>query len=310
MKKNPLLVLLGVSALFFVLFLVFVFSTMGNIVKDKALMGRGGVSIGVVKIKGVIMDSQKTLKELKEFEEDSSVKAILLRIDSPGGAVGPSQEIHDAVLRVIKTKPVVASFESVAASGGFYVAVAAQKIVSNAGTLTGSIGVIMDFANLGELYKWAKVDRFVVKSGKFKDVGSDSRPMTTEERALLQDLIMNVYDQFLKAVANGRKLPVDSVRPYADGRVLTGEQAFNAKLVDRLGGIDVALEEIRTLAKLDAKAKLNLIYPEPKRRSLLELLGSGAAEGIMHGVTEKFPALESLQQQLQSPKGTQGFFFL
>jgi len=310
MKKNPLLVLLGVSAVFFVLFLVFVFSTMGNIVKDKALMGRGGVTIGVVKIKGVIMDSQKTLKELKDFEEDSSVKAVLLRIDSPGGAVGPSQEIHDAVLRVIKTKPVVASFESVAASGGFYVAVAAQKIVSNAGTLTGSIGVIMDFANLGELYKWAKVDRFVVKSGKFKDVGSDSRPMTTEERALLQDLIMNVYEQFLKAVADGRKLPVDSVRPYADGRVLTGEQAFKAKLVDRLGGIDVALEEIRTLAKLDPKAKLNLIYPEPKRRSLLEMLGSGAAEGIMHGVTEKFPGLEALQQQLQSPKGTQGFFFL
>ena len=137
MKKNPLLLLLGISGLFFCLFLVFVFATMGNIVKDKALIGRSGVSIGVVKIKGVIMESQKTLKELKDFEEDTSVKAVLLRIDSPGGAVGPSQEIHDAVLRVRKTKPVVASFESVAASGGFYVAVAAQKIVSNPGTLTG-----------------------------------------------------------------------------------------------------------------------------------------------------------------------------
>lgn len=309
MKKNPLLVLLGISAAFFVIFLIFVFSTMGNIVKDRALIGRGGVSIGVVKIKGVIMDSQKTLKELKDFEEDSSVKAILLRIDSPGGAVGPSQEIHDAVIRVKKTKPVVASFESVAASGGFYVAVAAQKIVSNAGTLTGSIGVIMDFANLSELYKWAKVDRFVVKSGKFKDVGSDSRPMTSEERALMQELITNVYEQFLNAVAEGRKLPVDMVRPYADGRVLTGEQAFKAKLVDKLGGIDVALEELRALAKIDAKAKLNLIYPEPKRRSILEMLGSGAADSLMKGAMERFPALEGLSE-LQSPKGRQGLFFL
>ncbi len=309
MKKNPLLVLLGVSALFFVIFLVFVFSTMGNIVKDRALIGRGGVSIGVIKLKGVIMDSQKTLKELKEFEEDNSVKAVLLRIDSPGGAVGPSQEIHDAVIRVRKTKPVIASFESVAASGGYYVAVACDKIVSNAGTLTASIGVIMDFANLGELYKWAKVDRFVVKSGKFKDVGSDSRAMTTEERALLQDLIMNVYEQFLKAVADGRKLPVDAVRPYADGRIMTGEQAFNAKLVDRLGGVDVALEEIRTLAKIEAKTKLNLIYPEPKRRSLLEMLGSGAADSLVHGVLEKVPALENLEQ-LGAPKASKGFFFL
>ncbi|HEY8280480.1 MAG TPA: signal peptide peptidase SppA [Bdellovibrionota bacterium] len=308
MKKNPLLLLLGISAAFFGLFLIFVFSTMGNIVKDKSLIGRGGVSIGVVKLKGVIMESQRTLKELKDFEEDTSIKAILLRIDSPGGAVGPSQEIHDAVLRVRKTKPVVASFESVAASGGFYVAVAAQKIVSNPGSLTGSIGVIMDFANLSELYKWAKVERFNIKSGKFKDVGSENRPMTPEEKALLQDLIGNVYEQFLKAVAAGRGLKVEEVRPIADGRILTGEQAFQAKLVDRLGGVDVALEEIRTLAKIDAKSKLNLVYPEPKKRSILDVLGSGAADSLMKGLMEKLP-LEGLQE-LQSPHGSRGLFFL
>ena len=308
MKKNPLVILLAVSALFFGIFLIFVFSTMGALVKDKTIIGRGGVSVGVVKVKGVIMDSHKVLKELKEFEEDSSIKAVLLRIDSPGGAVGPSQEIHDAVLRVKKTKPVVASFESVAASGGFYVAVAAQKIVTNPGTLTGSIGVIMDFANLQELYKWAKVDRYVIKSGKFKDVGSDSRAMTPEEKQLLQDLIGNVYEQFLKAVADGRKLPLDAVRPYADGRILTGEQAFQAKLVDRLGGLDAALEEVRALAKMDAKQKLNLVYPEPKRRSLLEMLGSGAADGLLDGVTERFPALQELQQR--SLQGSRGLFFL
>jgi len=309
MKKNPLLLLLGISALFFCLFLVFVFSTMGNLVKDKSLMGHGGVTIGVIKIHGVIMDSQKTLKELKDFEEDSAVKAILLRIDSPGGAVGPSQEIHDAVLRVDKVKPVIASMESVAASGGFYVAVAARKIVSNAGTLTGSIGVIMDFANLSELYKWGKVERFVIKSGKFKDIGSENRPMTADEKALLQSLIGNVYEQFLKAVATGRHLPVEQVRPIADGRILTGEQAFNAKLVDKLGGLDVALDSIREEAKIDAKQKLNLIYPEPKKRSLLEVLGSGAADSLMQGLVERFPMLEQLKG-MQAGPGTHGLMFL
>ena len=277
MKKNPLVLLLAISGVFFSIFLLFVFLTMGNIVKDRALLARGGVNVGVVKVRDVIMDSQRTLKELKEFEEDTNIKAILVRVDSPGGAVGPSQEIHDAILRVKKTKPVVASFESVAASGGFYIAVACDRIISNAGTLTGSIGVIMNMANLSELYKWAKVERYNIKSGKFKDVGSENRPMTPEERDLMQSLVNNVYEQFLKAVADGRKLPVDTVRPYADGRVLSGEQAHQAGLVDKLGGLDVALDTIKELAKLDKKQKVNLVYPEPKRRSLLDMLGRGAS---------------------------------
>jgi protease-4 len=310
MKKNPLLLLLGISGAFFVLFLVFVFATMGNIVKDRTLIGHGGVSIGVVKVKGVIMDSAKTLKELKDFEEDSSIKAVLVRIDSPGGAVGPSQEIHDAILRVRKTKPVVASFESVAASGGFYVAVACQKIVSNPGTLTGSIGVIMDFANLSELYKWAKVERFNLKSGKFKDVGSENRPMTAEEKELMQTLISNVYEQFLKAVAEGRHLPVETVRPVADGRVLTGEQAFELKLVDKLGGLDVALDQIREVAKIDAKAKLHMVLPEPKRKSIMDLFGAGAADSLYQGVVDHVPVLKQLEGlSLPSLHGP-GLYFL
>jgi protease IV len=308
MNKNPLLVLLAISAVFFGFFLIFVFFTMGNIVKDRTVIGHGGVSVGVVKIKGVITDSQRALKELKEFEEDSSIKAVLVRIDSPGGAVGPSQEIHDALLRVRKSKPVVASFESVAASGGFYIAVGAQRIVSNPGTLTGSIGVIMDFANLSELYKWAKVDRFNLKSGKFKDAGADNRPMTPEERELLQNLIGNVYEQFLKAVADGRNLPVDKVRPIADGRVLSGEQAYQAHLVDKLGGLDVALDQIRELAKLDSKQKINLVYPEPKHKNLMELIGQGAADSLMQGLLSRFH-LDSLEQATQ-PGGSRGLFFL
>ncbi|MGZ3693286.1 MAG: signal peptide peptidase SppA [Bdellovibrionota bacterium] len=308
MKKNPLLLLLAISAVFFGIFLLFVFFTMGNIVKDRSLLARGGADIGVVKLSGVIMESQKTLKELKELEEDTSVKAIIMRINSPGGAVGPSQEIHDAVLRVRKTKPVVASFESVAASGGFYVAVACEKIVSNPGTLTGSIGVIMDFANLSELYKWAKVDRFNLKSGKFKDVGSESRPMTADEKELMQNLISNVYEQFLKAVAEGRHLPVDKVRPVADGRVLSGEQALQVGLVDKMGGMDVAVDLVKELAHIDAKQKVNLVYPEPKRKSLLEMLGQGAADSLMQGIANNLH-VESLDQ-ITAPTALKGLFFL
>jgi protease-4 len=310
MKKNPLVLLLAISGVFFVIFLLFVFFTMGNIVKDRSLLARGGVSVGVIKIHEVIMDSHRAMKELKEFEEDSSIKAIIVRIDSPGGAVGPSQEIHDAIKRVRKTKPVVASFESVAASGGYYIAVAADRIVSNPGTLTGSIGVIMNMANLSELYKWAKVERYNIKSGKFKDVGADTRPMTPEERELVQNLIDNVYNQFLKAVADGRRLPVDSVKPYADGRVLSGEQAHQAGLVDKLGGLDVAIDLVKELAKIDAKQKVNLVYAEPKRRSLLEVLGQGAADSIFGALVERLGIKGGLDA-LQSPLGHQkGLFFL
>lgn len=299
MKKNPLLVLLAISAVFFGIFLFFVFFTMGNIVRDRSILARGGVNMGVIRLRGPIMEAQKVLKEFKEFEEASDIKAIIVRIDSPGGAVGPSQEIHDAIKRVRKTKPVVASFESVAASGGYYVAVAADSIISNPGTLTGSIGVIMDFANLTDLYKWAKIDRFNLKSGKFKDAGTDTRPMTAEEKELLQGLVDNVYQQFLKAVADGRKLPIERVKPFADGRVLSGEQAYVAGLVDKLGGLDVAIEQAKALAKVDAKQKVNLVQPEPKRKSLLEVLGQGAAEGLVRGFSEQLK-LEEIQIPVQS----------
>jgi protease-4 len=306
MKKNPLVLLLAISGVFFVVFLLFVFITMGNIVKDRSLLARGGVNVGVVKIHGTIMESEKMLKSLKEMEEDSSVKAIILRIDSPGGAVGPSQEVHDAILRVKKTKPVVASFESVAASGGFYIAVAADRIVSNPGTLTGSIGVIMNMANLSELYKWAKVERYNIKSGKFKDVGTENRPMTEEEHKLMQNLIDNVYQQFLKAVADGRRLPIEKVQPYADGRVLSGEQAFELGLVDKLGGLDVAIDLVKELAKIDSKQKVNLVYPEPKHRSLLEVLGQEAASEFTGAVLEK---LGLNGAALGAPAGQRGLYF-
>jgi protease IV len=305
MKKNPLVLLLAISGVFFAVFLLFVFLTMGNLVRSHSILARGGVNVGVVKVREVIMDSEKVLKDLKDFEENSSIKAVIVRIDSPGGAVGPSQEIHDAIKRVRKNKPVVASFESVAASGGYYVAVAADRIVSNPGTLTGSIGVIMSMANLQELYRWAKVERYNIKSGKFKDLGSDTRPMSPEERELAQALLDNVHGQFVKAVAEGRRLPVERVTPFADGRVMSGEQAFEAGLVDQLGGIDAAIELVKELAKLDPKQKVNLIMPEPRRRSLLDLLSQGAAHSLLDTVLEWIGISDPLL-----PGGRKGLFFL
>jgi len=302
MKKNPLLILLGVSALFFALFLVFVFFAMGSFVKEgrNTLLSRGNY-IGILPITGVIMDSQKALKQIKKFEENDEIKGVIVRINSPGGAVAPSQEIYEALLRMKKTKPVIASFDSLAASGGYYIAVATDKIITNPGTMTGSIGVIMDFANLSELYKWAKVDRYNLKSGKFKDVGSETRAMSPEEKQLMQDMIMNVYEQFVRAVAAGRKLSAEKVRELADGRIYTGEQAFKNGLADKLGGLEVAVEEMKDMAKL--KGKPNLVYPEGKKKNLFELLTSGVAEGIVRSVAN---AIGLPEIDLQKAKTLQG----
>ena len=281
MKKNPLLILLGISLAFFLVFMGFVYFVLQNFVSDGdsplMALNKGG-SIGVVEVDGVIMESKKIVQQLKRFEKDRSIKGIILRVDSPGGAVGPSQEIHDAILKIRETKPVVASMESVAASGGLYIAVAAERVVANPGTITGSIGVIMNFINLAQLYDWAKVKRYVVKSGKYKDLGSDLREMSEEERALVQEMIDNVNMQFMTAVAKGRKLSIEKVKEIATGRIYTGEQAFQLKLVDKLGGLDMAVSEMKALAKLDGEPEL--VYPRPKRQSLAEALGAPISNGI------------------------------
>ncbi len=282
MKKNPLVLLLGVSGTFFIIFLIFVYLAMGSFVREGArtsFLAKFGAGIGVIELKGVIMDSKKILKEVERFEASSDIRGVILRINSPGGAVAPSQEIHDAILKLRKKKPVVASFDSVAASGGYYVAVAADKIVTNPGSMTGSIGVIMNFHDLSQLYKWAKVDSYNVKSGKFKDVGNEARPMTGEEKALMQDMIMNVYHQFVRAVADGRKLPVDTVLKLADGRVYTGEQAVKLGLADELGGMDAAVEQVKKLAKISGKT--NLVYPQHRRPGILEYFRDGGPESLL-----------------------------
>ncbi len=229
--------------------------------------------IALIRVEGVIMDSQTTVSELKRFGDNPSIKAIVLRIDTPGGGVVPSQEIHDAVKRVRNksNKAVIASMGSVAASGGYYIAAATDRIVANPGTLTGSIGVIMETAYVEGLLKKIGVEGVVIKSGKFKDVGSPLRKMSSEERGLLQGVMDDVHRQFIEAVAEGRSLELQTAQALADGRIFTGRQAKDAKLVDELGDLDDAIQLAADVAGIQGEPKVI----EPRRRfSLREMLDS------------------------------------
>lgn len=229
-----------------------------------------GQKVAVVELEGIILQAESVVRELNDHRENPTVRAVVLRVNSPGGVVAPTQEIYAAILRVRKNgKPVVASLGSVAASGGYYVATAADRIYANPGTLTGSIGVIMQMANLEGLFKKVGVEYVVVKAGQYKDIGSIARAMTPEERRMLQALLDDVYNQFVDAVATGRKLDKATVESFADGRIVSGQQAKQLKMVDDLGGLDEAIEAAARLAGLPPKPRLIL----PRRRfSIFDLL--------------------------------------
>lgn len=220
------------------------------------LAGKEGVA--VVRVEGPILDSYQTIAELKNFAEDPLVKAIVVRIDSPGGGVAPSQEIYNAVKRVRKekNKTVIASMGTVAASGGYYIAVATDRILANPGTLTGSIGVIMQLANFQELLEKIGVKNVVIKSGKFKDIGSPFRPMHDEDRKVLQLVMNDVHRQFIDAVAEGRSLDVAEVEQLADGRVFTGQQAKSILLVDDIGDLHDAIKLAGELGGIEGEPRV------------------------------------------------------
>ncbi len=245
-----------------------------------SLGGVGGVDkVVVVAIEGIIVDATDISKELGDLAERDDVKAVVLRINSPGGAVGPSQEIYSEVTRLRNTKTVVASMGTVAASGGYYAAAAAEKIVANPGTITGSIGVLVEFVDASELLAKIGIDGYVVKSGKFKDMGSPLRKMDAEERRMLQDLVNDVNGQFIAAVAKGRGLTEDVVRGMADGRIFTGAQAAGLGLVDQLGDLTDAINLSARLAGIEGKPYV--IYPDRKGMNLLEkVFGAGLSRNI------------------------------
>ena len=201
--------------------------------------------IGIVDITGLITDSQYITNQVKKFRQDKRIRGIILRIDSPGGAVGPSQEIYDEVLKTRESgKTIYASMGALAASGGYYIASAAEKIFANPGTLTGSIGVIMAFSNAKGLMEKIGLQPEIVKAGEYKDIGSPARAMTQKERNLLQSVVTDVHQQFIEAVASGRDISVAEVTKIADGRILTGRQAYSLNLVDQIGGLQVSIDQL------------------------------------------------------------------
>lgn len=240
------------------------------------ISGDGGLTSGdkvaVLRIDEIILDGQTYLESISKIREDDQIKAVVVRIDSPGGAVGPSQEIYSELLQLREEIPVIASIGGVGASGGYYIACAAEKIFANPGTITGSIGVIAQFASYEKLLEWAKVDVEVIKSGQFKDVGSPFREMTEADRKYMQELIDNVHSQFKQAVAESRHLDMSQVEKISDGKIFTGEQAKELKLIDELGTINDAITTAANMAGITGRP--NVVYFPKKKSPLMELLQS------------------------------------
>jgi len=297
MKRKRILVGLGVI----VALLIFFFSILFIIGRTTGRPGgfAFGDKIAVVEIKGVITESFDIIEEIHQYLEDEGVKAIVLRIDSPGGGVGPSQEIHREIskIKMKKKVKVITSMGSVAASGGYYIACASDLIVANPGTLTGSIGVLMEFTNIEELLKKIGVKGVVVKSGEHKDIGSPFREMTPDEKKIIQEVIDNVHQQFIDAVVQGRKLDRDKVVQIADGRILTGEQAKQLGLVDEIGDLQDAIDKAARMVGITGKP--NVIFPK-RKFPLWELLARETASALLKILDEK--GIE-LNYRLWSPLG-------
>ena len=248
-----------------------------------------GASLGVIEVKGAISESRLIVEKLIDFRENSKIKAIIMRIDSPGGSVGPTQEIFTEVRRTINIKPVVASLGGTCASGGYYIAAACSKIIANPGTLTGSIGVIMEFFNVEGLFEWVGLRSQTIKSGEFKDMGHYTKRLSLKETRLLQDVVDDVHRQFVEAITIGRNLTKEEVNAFADGRLFTGAQAMELKLVDGLGNFQDAVQAATDMAGL--KSAPEVYWPKKRKMSYFDLfldeLGSRFFEGVLGRISEE-----------------------
>lgn len=238
--------------------------------------GLSSGKVAIVNIKGVIVDSRQSIDEIKQYRKDPSIKAIVIRVDSPGGAVVPSQEIYEEIKRTISVKPVIVSMGSVAASGGYYISCPATKIIANPGTLTGSIGVLIEIPNIKGLLDKIGVKAEIIKSGRYKDITSPFKPLQSDEKEILQRLIEDVHEQFIKAVAEGRKIPIEKVRKIADGRVFTGLKAKELGLVDDIGDLDYAIKVAAQLAKIKGEPEI-----VTKKSTLLIEILKGNTESLV-----------------------------
>lgn len=247
------------------------------------LLPHNSGELAVVTLEEGIFESDPVVRQLEKLSKDAAVKAVVLRIDSPGGSVGAAQEIHDAVKDLARVKKVVASFGSVAASGGYYVALPAHKIIANPGTVTGSIGVRMEYLYAGELIQWAKLKAETLKSGYWKDAGSPSREMTPEERVYLEEILKKLHTQFKRAVAEARSLPAERVDSLAEGQLFTGEEAKALGLVDELGNLQAGIRLAAQLAGIKEEPKV--FYPERDYDHWLErVLGQASTRLLRIGL--------------------------
>src|SRR6202790_2932550 len=274
-------ILIGGGAFF--LFVLAVFSLVYLTMRagsNQAAFGGFGDRLGVVDLDGVILSPQPVVEQLKKFADDSSIKAIILHVNSPGGGVAASEEIYPEVKRVReeKKKQVVVSIETVGASGAYYIASASNKIYADQGSIVGSIGVIAEWVNYGDLLKWAKLKSIVLKTGEFKDTGNPTRDLTPAEQAYMQSLIDNMFGQFVHAVADGRSMKFDDVKSIANGKVWTGEQALSMKLIDNVGDFEAAVKD--TAKSVGISGEPTLVPPEKDRRTMLDLLTGDISQWI------------------------------
>ena len=281
----------------FFAFTLLIFSLLYFSARNSSDFDLGGEKIAVLDVEGVILQAKPFVDELKKYGDDSSIKAIILRIDSPGGGAAASQEMYDAVKRVRdqKKKTIVASIQTVGASGAYYIASGANKIYANRASVVGSIGVIAEWVNYGDLLHWAKLKEVIFTAGELKDAGDPAREMTPAERDYLQSLVNEMYGQFIHDVADGRKLKVDDVKAMASGRVWTGDQALGLKLIDRIGGFQDAVDE--TAKAVGIHGEPSLIHPEERKRTLFDIL--------FGDVSQLLPA-QARMLQTNNP----GFFYL
>src|SRR5271163_322143 len=296
-SRTLLWVLIGGGAFFLFVLAVFslVYITLHAGGTDSSMPSFGD-RIGVVDLDGVILSPQPVVGQLKKFAEDSSIKAIIIHVNSPGGGVAASEEIYREVKRVRdeKKKRIVASIETVGASGAYYVSSATNKIYADNGSVVGSIGVISEWVNYGDLMRWAKLKPEVLTVGEYKDTGDPSREMTPEERAYMQSLIDNMYGQFVQAVAEGRHAKADDIKAIADGRVWTGQEALPMHLIDQIGDFQNAVDD--TAKSVGIKGEPTLVRPDKDRKTLADLL--------FGDISQYLPTREKLMDQQM------GFYYL
>ena len=289
-SRTLLWILIGGGAFF--LFVLAVFSLVYLTLhagSGEATFGGFGDRIGVVDLDGVIFSPQPVVGELKKFADDSSIKAIILHVNSPGGGVAASEEIYREVKRIREEqkKHIVVSIETVGASGAYYIASASNKIYADNGSIVGSIGVIAEWVNYGDLLKWAKLKSIVFKTGEFKDTGNPTRDLTPAEQAYMQTLIDNMFGQFVKAVADGRGMKFDDVKAIANGKVWTGAQALDMKLIDNVGDFEAAVKD--TAKSVGISGEPTLVHPEKDRKTLLDLM--------LGDVSQYLPNTEKMLEQ-------------